>query len=79
MSNSTIDSSVDSITHAKLKAWIEEIAALTKPDAVKVLDGSAEEYDALCQQLVDKGVLIIRVGEIHFCFIFIFDQLKCHG
>jgi phosphoenolpyruvate carboxykinase (GTP) len=56
MSNSTIDSAIDSITHAKLKAWIEEIAALTKPAAVKVLDGSAEEYDALCEELVEKGV-----------------------
>jgi phosphoenolpyruvate carboxykinase (GTP) len=56
MSNSTIDSSVDSITHPKLKAWIEQIAELTKPDAIQVLDGSAEEYDALCQMLVDKGV-----------------------
>jgi phosphoenolpyruvate carboxykinase (GTP) len=42
-------------TNAKLLAWVDEVVQLTQPDTVHWCDGSAEEYDALCQQLVDAG------------------------
>src|SRR3954466_11002748 len=41
--------------HERLMAWVEEVTAMTKPDHVHWCDGSAEEYDELCQALVDNG------------------------
>jgi phosphoenolpyruvate carboxykinase (GTP) len=43
------------VKNPKLVAWVTEMAALCKPDTVYWCDGSQEEYDRLCQLLVDKG------------------------
>jgi phosphoenolpyruvate carboxykinase (GTP) len=41
--------------HAELLRWVEEIAELTTPDSIHWCDGSAEEYQRLCSQLVEAG------------------------
>ncbi|HTW11680.1 MAG TPA: phosphoenolpyruvate carboxykinase (GTP) [Solirubrobacteraceae bacterium] len=41
--------------HARLRAWVDQVAALTQPDHVYWCDGSAEEYDWLAQTLIDAG------------------------
>ena len=41
--------------HAALIAWVDEIAAMTKPESVVWCDGSAEEYESLCHLLVEQG------------------------
>ena len=50
------------LKHEKLRAWVEEMAALCKPDKVHWCDGSQQEYDELCAQMVDAGTFI-RLNE----------------
>jgi phosphoenolpyruvate carboxykinase (GTP) len=43
--------------NAHLLRWVEKMRDLTQPAAVHWVDGSQEEYDALCAQMVQAGTL----------------------
>jgi phosphoenolpyruvate carboxykinase (GTP) len=43
------------VKNARLIAWVSEIAALTEAAEVYWCDGSQQEYDRLCLQLVEAG------------------------
>jgi phosphoenolpyruvate carboxykinase (GTP) len=42
----------------QIQSWVDSIAKHCEPDKIHWCDGSQEEYDALCQQLVEKGTFI---------------------
>ncbi|MFJ4158836.1 phosphoenolpyruvate carboxykinase (GTP) [Microbacterium testaceum] len=43
---------------AALTAWVDQVAALTQPDRIHWVDGSAAENDTLLREMVDEGKLI---------------------
>ena len=44
--------------HARLIAWVEEFRALCQPDAVVWCDGSQEENERLCAEMVASGTAV---------------------
>ncbi|OMH30617.1 phosphoenolpyruvate carboxykinase (GTP) [Tersicoccus sp. Bi-70] len=52
-------------THARLLAWVREVADLTEPDAVVWVDGSEAEWTRLTDGMVESGTFV-RLAEDKF-------------
>ena len=46
------------VKHKELSQWVNDVAEHCNPDSIHWCDGSDEEYNTLCQTLVDKGTFI---------------------
>ena len=46
------------VKNQKLVEWVQQTAELCQPDSVHWCDGSQEEYDRLCQEMVESGTFI---------------------
>ena len=50
------------VRQPRLVNWVQAMAALTHPDQIQWCDGSQQEYDILCEQMVAAGTFI-RLNE----------------
>jgi phosphoenolpyruvate carboxykinase (GTP) len=54
---SVFESGVPLSRNEHLLRWVEKMAELAKPNAIHWVDGSEEEYESLCEQMVHSGTL----------------------
>ena len=58
MAITTASADLSSIRHEQLRNWIQEVAALTKPDSIYICDGSENEWNRITTHLVEVGTLV---------------------
>ncbi len=49
---------IENLQNPKLQEWIHQIVELTTPSSVHICDGSLDEYQLLCSQMIKQGTLI---------------------
>jgi phosphoenolpyruvate carboxykinase (GTP) len=52
------DNSVPLSANKHLLQWVEKIALLVKPERIHWVDGSQEENDTICAQMVERGTFL---------------------
>ena len=57
MLDQDIDTGTARTGNAKLRGWIDRMAALCRPDSIHWCDGSQAEYDRLCDEMVESGLI----------------------
>lgn len=49
---------IENLKNQKLAAWLREVVELTEPNRVVICDGSEEEYQSLCDQMIASGTFV---------------------
>jgi phosphoenolpyruvate carboxykinase (GTP) len=55
--NSAFANVPEFVRHRSVREWVAQMAHLAKPDRVVWCDGSQEEYERLCREMVASGML----------------------
>ncbi|MFM1905625.1 MAG: phosphoenolpyruvate carboxykinase [Actinomycetota bacterium] len=58
MANANHQEIIQQIEHPELSAWVAEVAALTNPTEIVIVDGSTQEWERITSELVAAGTLV---------------------
>ena len=56
--NTAVSNVPEFVRHRGVREWVAHMAQLAKPDRIVWCDGSQEEYERLCQEMVSSGMLL---------------------
>src|SRR5450759_5787860 len=56
--NTAVSNVPEFVRHRGVREWVAQMAQLAKPDCIVWCDGSQEEYERLCREMVASGMLL---------------------